>query len=96
MSEVTECVVRLVEGVSMHGRANANLRSDSEEFGAVVSCVRGDAAQRSLLEEVVFIIQRGNVSEIDTRYRQNPATIERAKGCGHYLAHRSEEDGAIQ
>ena len=74
------------------GDLQPQLLREAEELIGVPAGVRGHAAQRPFLEEVLVIVQRRNVAEMDTGYRQGAAAIEGGQRGRHDVAHGREDD----
>src|SRR5581483_1968089 len=71
--EISERLVRLVEGVRHGGDANRDGGGQGEELLAVVPGVGGDAAHLPLLEEVAGVVEGRDGAQVDTGDGQRAA-----------------------
>src|SRR5262249_42779828 len=68
--------VRLVAGIRGDRDREPVPLGQAEELLAVTAGVRGDAAQRALLEQVLLVVQRRYVGQVDSRDGQRPAAVQ--------------------
>jgi hypothetical protein len=67
-----------------------------QELLAIGPGVRGDAAQRPLLEQVVVVAQGRDVRQVDAGHRQRATTVQRVERDRHEVTHRGEQDSGVQ
>jgi hypothetical protein len=65
--QVAQGLVRTLQRVRVHGDGQLVLRREAEELAGVRSGVGGDAAQLALLEQVLFVVQRRDVGQVNAR-----------------------------
>jgi hypothetical protein len=96
VGQVHQRLVDLVEAIGLGGDLDRDPSRQIQELAAVLTGVGGDADQRSLLEEMLLIVQSRYVAQIDAGHGQGAATIQGGQRHRHQLSHRSEENGRVQ
>src|SRR5262245_32451546 len=80
----------------MGGRPDVVTEGQCEELPAVVTGVGGDAAQFLLIEQLVFIVQRRCVGQMDPGNCEDPATVKCSHRDRHEIPDWREQDRAVQ
>ena len=69
---------------------------EREEFTSIVAGIGGHRAQLAFEEQMLFVVQRWDVAEVDARDGQRATAVERLEGGQHQIADGREQDGGIQ
>src|SRR5262249_56737497 len=85
-----------VEGVWVDGDVQVVAGREAEELAGVLPGVGGDAAQLPLLEQVLLVVERRDVGQVDTRDRQGATAVQRGQGGQHQVPDRGEQDRGVQ
>src|SRR6478735_7319312 len=94
--QVALCLVRVVERVRVHGDLQLVAGGEAEELTGVLPGVGGDAAQLPLLEQVLFVVERRDVGQVDACYGQGAAAVQRGQRGQHQVPDRGEQDRGVQ
>lgn len=93
MRQIAQCRVGLCQRVAGGLDADPDVVGDGEELLAIASGVGGDAAQLSLLEEMVGVAERRDVAEVDSGDGEGAAPVEGGQGSGNDVAGGRKDDG---
>src|SRR5207302_11510100 len=85
-----------VQRVGVDGHRQLVFGGEGEEVAGVLPGVGGDAAQLPLLEQVLFVVERRDVGQVDARDRQGAAAVQRGHGGQHQVPDRGEQDRGVQ
>ena len=96
LRQVQQSLVRGRERIGHRGGAQRDLCGDAEELLAVGPGVGRDAAQLAFLEQLRGVVQRRDVTQVDTGHGEGAAPVQGTQGHRNQVAGRSEEDGGIQ
>jgi hypothetical protein len=94
--EVGQGLLRGLEGVPGHGDLEPQPLREPQELLRVPARVRGHAAQRPLLEQLVLVIEGRNVGQVDAGDRQCSAPVEITQRGRHHRADGREHDRRVQ
>src|SRR5260370_26026757 len=75
MLEHLECDVCLCEAEGHRADANRDLGGEFQELFAVGAGVGGHAAKFFFVEEMFFVVERGNRTQVDSRDREDSSAI---------------------
>ena len=82
VGEVAQRHVGILEPIRHGLHLDQDARSDGEELLAISPGVGRDAADLSFMEEVVGVVQRGNIAEMDPGDGQRPAPVDCPSATG--------------
>ena len=94
--EVGQGAVRVSERVLLMVNLEAHGRRHAQELFTVGAGVGGHGANDSLTEQVLLVVERGDVGEVDARDGQRPGIVESAESGRHDLACGCEDDGCVE
>src|SRR5580692_11162747 len=89
--QVSQRAVGLVEAVRSSGDLNRQPLCQGEELGGVATGVGRDAAQIPLLEQVLVVVERRDIGQVDARDGTGTASVEGGQSGGDNVADRSED-----
>jgi hypothetical protein len=88
VGQVVERLVGLVEGVGGGGDLDRHRGGEVQELLAVPAGVGGHAADGALEVEVLLVVERRDVAQMDAGDGERAAAVERSQGAGHERARR--------
>jgi hypothetical protein len=92
--QVPQRLVGLVEAIPRRGHLHADAGRSSQDLPSVVAGVGRHAAQHTLLEQVLLVVERWDVGQVDARHRQRAARVERGERRAHESPHGREQIAA--
>jgi hypothetical protein len=94
--EVGQGLVGRLQRIRGHGDLEPQPFGEAEELLGIPARVRGHAAQVALLEQLVFVVQRRDVGQVDARDRDRSAAVEVTQRGRHDRAHWREHNRRVE
>jgi len=94
--QISERPVGLAEVVRCRGDRDVQPLGQGEELGRVASRVRGDTAHSPFLEQVLGVVQRRDVGQVDAGDRERAAPVQRGQRGRHQIPDGGEQDGRVE
>src|SRR5215472_3091366 len=94
--QVGQGIVRSRKGVGRGLGDDWNLARQREQRACVLPGVCCDAAERTLLEQVALIIERGDLREVDPCHGEGRAAVELLERCRDELPCGREQDCSVE
>ncbi len=96
MSEIGQGAISLLQGVRRRGYPDGYLRGDLEELDTVLARIGCHAPQCSFLEQVAFVVEYGDVGQIDAGNGEGSPSVQGSKRGGDQTPDRCEEYGGVE
>ena len=91
MLEVRQRLIGRVKRIAVRGHPQVMLGREREKLTRVLPGVGRDAPELAFLEQVLLIVKRRDIGQVDPGDGQRAAPVERLERGRHDVAHRSEQ-----